>query len=135
MSDIQEEDKEYSNSNASKNSLSVPTPSSKNKNKGAIFKTNSKINESENKKLKEENLLLKQKILELKAENLQSKLGKNLHMPNKYNMESLRQNYKKADELFDKLNGIITTMSNDDEKAQNKDIKERANEQGAGKDL
>lgn len=123
MSDIQEEDKEYSNSNASKNSLSVLTPSSKNKNKGAIFKTNSKINESENKKLKEENLLLKQKILELKAENLQSKLGKNLHMPNKYNMESLRQNYKKADELFDKLNGIITTMSNDDEKAQNKDIK------------
>ena len=144
MSDIQEEDKEYSNSNASKNSFSVLTPSSKNKNKGAILKTNSKINESENKKLKEENLLLKQKILELKAENLQNKLGKNLHMPNKYNMDSLRQNYKKADELFDKLNGIITTMSNDDEKAQikekknnvvNKKEKEKEKEEGEDKKI
>ena len=123
MSDIQEEDKEYSNSNASKNSFTVLTPNSKNKNKGAILKTNSKINESENKKLKEENLLLKQQILELKAQNLQNKLGKNLNMPNKYNLDSLRQNYKKADELFDKLNGIITTMSNDEEKAPSKEIK------------
>ena len=112
MSDIQEEDKEYTNSNVSKNSLSALTPNSKNK----IVKNYSKNNnssEKENKKLMQENLLLKKKILELKAENLQKKLGKNLNVPNEYNMDNLNQNYKAADELFDKLNEIMETIGND----------------------
>ena len=116
MSDIQEEEKEYSNSNMSKNSLSV-TANSKNKNrpKNNNSKKISSFSESENKKLKEENLMLKKQILELKAENIQNKLGRNLKIPNNYNMENLKKNYKLADELFDKLNEVMTTMGNDTE--------------------
>lgn len=92
MSDIQEEEKEYSNSNASKNSLSILASNSKNKSKGVISKNNSKNYnysiENDNKKLIEENLLLKKQILELKAENIQNKLGKNLKLPHQYNMDN-----------------------------------------------
>ena len=116
MSDIQEEEKEYSNSNISKNSLSV-TANSKNKNKAKKTSSQkiSSFSENENKKLLEENLLLKRQILELKAENIQNKLGRSLKIPNNYNMESLKKNYKLADELFDKLNEVMTTMGNDTE--------------------
>ena len=116
MSDIQEEEKEYSNSNISKNSLSM-TANSKNKNKAKKTSSQkiSSFSENENKKLLEENLLLKRQILELKAENIQNKLGRSLKIPNNYNMESLKKNYKLADELFDKLNEVMTTMGNDTE--------------------
>ena len=116
MSDIQEEEKEYSNSNVSKNSLSM-TANSKNKNKAKKTSSQkvSSFSENENKKLLEENLLLKRQILELKAENIQNKLGKSIKIPNDYNMESLKKNYKLADELFDKLNEVMTTMGNDTE--------------------
>ena len=119
MSDIQEEEKEYTNSNVSKNSLSLLTINSKNKNKNKMVKKNSKnnnsVSEKENKKLMEENLLLKKQILELKAENVQKKLGKNLNIPNVYNMENLKKNYKIADELFDKLNEVMNTMGNEND--------------------
>ena len=132
MSDIQEEEKEYSNSNASKNSLSILASNSKNKNKGVISKNNSKNNnysiENDNKKLIEENLLLKKQILELKAENIQNKLGKNLKLPHQYNMDNLKKNYKKAEELFDKLNEIMTTMGNDIEDNKKEIIKINENE-------
>ena len=116
MSDIQEEEKEYSNSNISKNSLSM-TANSKNKNKAKKTSSQkiSSFSENENKKLLEENLLLKRQILELKAENIQNKLGRSLKIPNNYNMESLKKNYKLADELFDKLNEVMTTMGDDTE--------------------
>ena len=140
MSDIQEEEKEYTNSNVSKNSLSVLTINSKNKNKNKMEKNNNKNNnslsEKENKKLIEENLILKKQILELKAENVQKRLGKNLNLPNDYNMDNLNKNYKIADELFDKLNQVMITMGNEKEneisnkkniienkKEKNKDIK------------
>ena len=125
MSDIKEEEKEYSNSNNSKKSISLLSANSKNKNR--IIKKNSKnndISEKENKKLKEENLLLKRKILELKAENVQNKLGKNLKLPNEYNMDNLQKNYKIADELFDKLNEVMITMESQKDnniKKENKD--------------
>ena len=119
MSDIQEEEKEYTNSNVSKNSLSVLTINSKNKSKNKMEKSNNKnqnnISEKENKKLIEENLLLKKQILELKAENVQKKLGKNLNIPNVYNMNNFEKNYKIADELFDKLNEVMITMGNDND--------------------
>ena len=126
MSDIQEEEKEYSNSNASKNSLSLLASNSKNKNKGVISKNNSKNNnysvtEIDNKKLFEENLLLKKKILELKAENIQNKYGKTVTLPTQYNMDNLNKNYKIADELFDKLSKIMTTMGNNEEKEKEKE--------------
>ena len=111
MTDIQEEEKEYSNSNVSKNSLSIKATNSKNKTK--FSKNNTNISENENKKLIEENLLLKKQILELKAQNVQKKLGKNLNLPNVYNMDNLKKNYKIAEELFDKLNEVITTMGNE----------------------
>ncbi len=124
MSDIQEEEKEYTNSNVSKNSLSLLTINSKNKNKNKMVKKNSKnnnsVSEKENKKLMEENLLLKKQILELKAENVQKKLGKNLNIPNVYNMENLKKNYKIADELFDKLNEVMNTMGNENDNNNNK---------------
>ena len=114
MTDIQEEEKEYSNSNVSKNSLSIKATNSKNKTK--FSKNNTNISENENKKLIEENLLLKKQILELKAQNVQKKLGKNLNLPNVYNMDNLKKNYKIAEELFDKLNEVITTMGNENTK-------------------
>ena len=132
MSDIQEEEKEYTNSNVSKNSLSVLTINSKNKNKNKMEKSNNKnqnnISEMENKKLIEENLLLKKQILELKAENVQKKLGKNLNIPNVYNMNNFEKNYKIADELFDKLNEVMITMGNDNENENKKNIIENKKE-------
>ena len=132
MSDIQEEEKEYTNSNVSKNSLSVLTINSKNKNKNKMEKSNNKnqnnISEMENKKLIEENLLLKKQIIELKAENVQKKLGKNLNIPNVYNMNNFEKNYKIADELFDKLNEVMITMGNDNENENKKNIIENKKE-------
>ena len=137
MSDIQEEEKEYTNSNVSKNSLSVLTINSKNKNKNKMEKSNNKnqnnISEKENKKLIEENLLLKKQILELKAENVQKKLGKNLNIPNVYNMNNFEKNYKIADELFDKLNEVMITMGNDNENENKKNIIENKKEKNNNK--
>ena len=68
--------------------------------------------------------MLKRKILELKAENVQNKLGKNLKLPNEYNMDNLQKNYKIADELFDKLNEVMITMESQKDnniKKENKD--------------
>ena len=136
MSDIQEEEKEYTNSNVSKNSLSVLTINSKNKNKNKMEKSNNKnqnnISEKENKKLIEENLLLKKQILELKAENVQKKLGKNLNIPNVYNMNNFEKNYKIADELFDKLNEVMITMGNNNENENKKNIIENKKEKNNG---
>ena len=137
MSDIQEEEKEYTNSNVSKNSLSVLTINSKNKSKNKMEKSNNKnqnnISEKENKKLIEENLLLKKQILELKAENVQKKLGKNLNIPNAYNMNNFEKNYKIADELFDKLNEVMITMGNDNENENKKNIIENKKEKNNNK--
>ena len=115
----EEEEKEYSKSLPlkSKNKFIKNSP-----------KNNKTYSEKENKKLLEENLLLKKKILELKAEKVQNKLKKNINIPNSFNMDSLNKNYKIVDELFDKLNEIMTTMGNNDDNnnkvnVENKNIK------------
>jgi len=107
----EEEEKEYSKSLPlkSKNKFIKNSP-----------KNNKTYSEKENKKLLEENLLLKKKILELKAEKVQNKLKKNINVPNSFNMDSLNKNYKIVDELFDKLNEIMTTMGNNGDNNNNK---------------
>ena len=107
----EEEEKEYSKSLPlkSKNKFIKNSP-----------KNNKTYSEKENKKLLEENLLLKKKILELKAEKVQNKLKKNINIPNSFNMDSLNKNYKIVDELFDKLNEIMTTMGNNGDNNNNK---------------
>ena len=125
------------NLNIKTKDLSVLTINSKNKNKNKMEKSNNKnqnnISEKENKKLIEENLLLKKQILELKAENVQKKLGKNLNIPNVYNMNNFEKNYKIADELFDKLNEVMITMGNDNENENKKNIIENKKEKNNNK--
>ena len=109
----EEEEKEYSKSLPlkSKNKFIKNSP-----------KNNKTYSEKEIKNFLEENLLLKKKILELKAEKVQNKLKKNINIPNSFNMDSLNKNYKIVDELFDKLNEIMTTMGNNGDNNNNNKV-------------
>jgi hypothetical protein len=61
-------------------------------------------------KLVNENLMLKKKIIEFKAKEIQNKLGKNIFIPDKYDNNSLNNNFDIADELLDKLNNVMYSM-------------------------
>ena len=61
-------------------------------------------------KLLHENLMLKKKIIEFKAKEIQNKLGKNIFIPEKYDNNSLNNNFNIADELLDKLNNVMYSM-------------------------
>ena len=54
--------------------------------------------------------MLKKKIIEFKAKEIQNKLGKNIFIPDKYDNNSLNNNFNIADELLDKLNSVMYSM-------------------------
>ena len=87
----------------------------KNKAQYILPNPKTKTSDEENKKLIEENLLLKQKILKLEAENIKNISGKKVNLPSKFKNESLKKNFKQAEELLDKLNNLMNKMESEED--------------------
>ena len=97
----------------------------KNKAQYILPNPKTKTSDEENKKLIEENLLLKQKILKLEAENIKNISGKKVNLPSKFKNESLKKNFKQAEELLDKLNNLMNKMESEEDIKKNSEKKSK----------
>ena len=110
-----------------KNKYSKNNNKLRNKAQNFLPNQKTKTSDEENKKLIEENLLLKQKILKLEAENIKNISGKKVNLPNKFKNESLKKNFKQAEELLNKLNVLMNKMENEEDIKKNLENKSKDN--------